>query len=115
MTQLALDLTALRRTLRESGMQNAIDHAEAVEPGWKRDAYLFLVEFARTHPVFMGEDVSDAHIAAQLPQPPDLRAWGQLYRAAVANRVMERLDNNGFSRRRSSPCPRYRSLLFKGN
>lgn len=48
---------------------------------------------------------------AGLSQPPDLRAWGALYRKAVADRAITRLDNNGWSKRRASPCPRYRSLI----
>lgn len=93
---------------RAEGMRAATDHAGAE---WKNEAYTFLIGFAKAHPVFCGEDVSDAHIAAGLPQPPDLRAWGGLYRRAVHDRVIEHMDNNGWSRRRASPCPRYRSRL----
>lgn len=89
-------------------MNLALDHAG---DDWRVQAYTFLCGYARSHAVFCGEDVSDAHIAAKLPQPPDLRAWGALYRHAVNELVVERLDNNGWSKRRSSPCPRYRSLV----
>ncbi len=78
---------------------------------WKHQAYTFLCRFAREHVVFCGEDVSDAHISAGLPQPRDLRAWGGLYQKARRDRVIALLDNDGRSRRRASPCPRYRSLV----
>lgn len=93
---------------REAGMTAALEHAG---DGWKHEAFTFLCQFARTHEVFCGEEVSDAHIAAGLPQPPDLRTWGGLYRRAQRDRLITLLDNNGRSRRRASPCPRYRSLV----
>lgn len=95
---------------RQIGAQRALDHAG---DDWKHEAYTFLCQYARTHSVFSGEDVSDAHIAAGKPQPPDLRAWGNLYRAAVKERVIQRYDNNGWSVRRSSPCPRYQSRVYR--
>lgn len=102
--QLALDMPPARA----AGMSSAAEHAGEA---WKNQAYTFLIGFAKTHAVFCGEDVSYAHIAAGHPQPPDLRAWGGLYRRAQHDRVIEHLDNEGWSERRASPCPRYRSLL----
>jgi len=95
---------------REQGMQLALAFAG---DEWKHQAFTFLLQYARTHEVFCGEDVSDAHIAARQPQPKELRAWGALYRKAVNDGVIAHLDNNGWSRRRSSPCPRYLSLAFR--
>lgn len=106
MNQLAIPLPPARAR----GMTAALDHAGEE---WKHDAYTFLCAFARQHEVFTGEDVSDAHIALGRPQPPDLRAWGNLYRKAQRERVIAHLDNNGRSRRRASPCPRYRSLAYR--
>lgn len=95
---------------RRLGAQRALDHAG---DAWRTSAYTYLCQYARTHDVFSGEDVSDAHIAAGLPQPQDLRSWGNLYRLAVKERVIQRLDNDGHSKRRASPCPRYRSLACR--
>lgn len=94
---------------RVAQMDLALAHA-GIE--WRTAAYTFLCRFARSHSVFSGEDASDAHIAAGEPQPPDLRAWGGLYRQAQREGVIEHLDNEGWSKRRSSPCPRYRSLVI---
>lgn len=102
--QLALHMPPARAI----GMESALDHAGAE---WKSQAYTFLIRFAKANPIFCGEQVSDAHIEAGLPQPPDLRAWGGLYRRAQRERVIAFVDNNGWSKRRASPCPRYRSLV----
>jgi hypothetical protein len=96
---------------RADGMVAALDHAGEE---WKHAAYTFLCTYARRlagNLPFTGEDVSDAHIAAGHLQPPDLRAWGGLYQRARRERVIEFIDNDGRSRRRASPCPRYRSLV----
>lgn len=103
--QLALQMPAAR----EAGMAAALEHAGEE---WKHEAYTFLIGFAKANAIFCGEQVSDAHIAAGLQQPPDLRAWGGLYRRAQHERVIAFVDNNGRSKRRASPCPRYRSLVL---
>ncbi len=90
-------------------MRNALEHAGM---DWKSQAYTFLCQYARANTgPFIGEDISDLHIAQGRPQPPDLRAWGALYRRACRERVIRHVDNNGRSRRRASPCPRYASLV----
>ena len=98
---------------REQGISRSAGASE--RSGWRADAYQFLLSFARTHQIFSGEDVSNAHIADKLPQPDDLRWWGPLYRAAVRDGYIAHFDNNGWSNRRSSPCPRYRSLWVQRN
>lgn len=102
--QLALQMPPAR----EAGMKAAGDHAGEA---WKHGAYTFLIAFAKSHAVVVGEDVSDAHAAAGHPQPPDLRAWAGLYRRAMRERVLSFLDNDGWSRRRHSPTRRYVSLV----
>jgi hypothetical protein len=103
--QLALQMPAARA----AGMNNALAHAG---DEWRAQAYTFLCQYARKHRgPFIGEDISDAHIAAGDPQPPDLRAWGGLYQRARRDRVIRLVDNDGRSRRRASPCPRYSSLV----
>lgn len=97
-------------TPREDGIKRALEHAGRI---WASDALTYLERFAIEHQIFSGEDVSDAHIAAALPQPPDLRAWGGVYRRAVVLGLIRHQDNNGWSRRRGSPCPRYQSLIFR--
>ncbi len=94
---------------RADGMRAAADHAGS---DWLTEAYTFLCRYCREHAgPFIGEDISDAHIAAGLDQPPDLRAWAGLWQRAVRERVVAFVDNNGRSRRRGSECRRYRSLV----
>lgn len=43
---------------------------------WKQKAYLAFVCYAKTHPYFVTEDVRLD--AAEISEPPDRRAWGQI-------------------------------------
>lgn len=97
---------------RDVGMELALEHAEAVNEGWKDEAYSFLVAFAKYNRDFISEDVSDAHVAAQLPQPPTKRAWGSLYRRAARDGVIEQCGMGRSRLRHASICPRWRSRIF---
>ena len=105
MNQLALHMPEPR----EAGMEAAIDHAGHE---WRNAAFTFICQYARQNPgPYTAEDVSDAFLAAGNPEPPDLRAFGALWRKAVAEAVVERLDAEGWSKRRASPTYRYASLV----
>lgn len=102
----------MARAARDAGMQQSLDHAEAVYEGWQDEAYRFLERYARSHAYFISEDVSDASKAADMNQPPTDRAWGSLYRRAAKDGLIVQ-DGCGRSRRRhASICPRWKSLLF---
>lgn len=92
-----------------AGMARAMNHAESESPGWAETAYAFLREFAaRATDGFISEDVSDASKRAGMAQPPTDRAWGAVYRRALAAGVIVR-DGSGRSRRRhGSICPKWR-------
>lgn len=108
--QLTLD-NAMARQQAEAGMRQALEHAEQECQAWGDLAYRFLCEFARTHPSFISEDVSDYSKVWGMVQPPTDRAWGSIYRRAQAAGVIV-MDGSGRSRRRhSSLCPRWRSLV----
>jgi hypothetical protein len=109
-----VDLFGWASHARDEGMQQALEHAEDEQPGWSERAYAFLVNYARTHADFISEDVSDAAIAAGEPQPPTLRAWGQIYRRAAKNDVIIQTGIGRSRRRHASVCPRWSSLLYKG-
>ncbi len=98
---------------RETGMKLAADHAEDMHIGWNERAYEFLLKFARTHETFISEDVSDAAIAAGEPQPPTLRAWGQVYRRAVKADVIIQVGAGRSRRRHASICPKWGSLVCR--
>lgn len=98
---------------REAGMKLAAEHAEESCRGWNDRAYAFLVDYARHHDGFISEDVSDAAILAGEPQPPTLRAWGQIYRRAAKNDVIIQVGTGRSRRRHASLCPRWGSLFYK--
>lgn len=112
--QQVIDFTAAREA-RDAGMQQSLDHAQAVNPLWGEIAYLFLLRFARCNASFISEDVSDAANASlTFPAPPTDRAWGSVYRRAIKEGLIVQ-DGAGRSRRRhASICPRWRSLGYVG-
>ncbi len=70
------------RTLRDQGIQRALNHANQAKKNWQEMAFRFLVEYARQHDEFSGEEVREAS-RGSVPEPPSLRAWGwPLIRAA---------------------------------
>lgn len=110
MNQIAIDFEA-PRAQREIGMACAMEHAERVSPGWKDLAYQFLLDFARNHPSFISEDVSDASKAAGMEQPPTDRAWGSLYVKAAKSGVIVQSGTGRSRRRHNSLCPRWQSRV----
>lgn len=87
-TQLQFDIQRARER-RDTGMQRAVDHADAVTPSWSDRAYEFLVEYVKSHPVFMVEDVRYASQGI-IPAPPSARAWGAVVtRAAKAGLIYQ--------------------------
>lgn len=62
--------------LKEDGIKQAVDHADAEEFGWSEKAYAYLLEYLKgKSEEFMAEEVrvsSDKIVSA----PPSNRAWG---------------------------------------
>lgn len=65
------------RVNRDRGIERAMNHAEAVERGWKDMAYEFLVNVYIKHHrgPFQVEDVR-ASCDGVVPEAPSARAWG---------------------------------------
>lgn len=110
-----MDLVEMAMALaqREAAMKQAADHAEESCRGWNDRAYEFLVKYAKANPEFISEDVSDAAILAGEPQPPTLRAWGQVYRRAVKNDVIIQIGAGRSRRRHASICPKWGSCVYR--
>lgn len=70
-----IDLFSTGAELRDKGIKQAIDHADAVHDQWSERAYRFLKQFIETHDQFTSEDVRLGS-AGVVPDPPDDRAWG---------------------------------------
>jgi hypothetical protein len=84
-------LTAIEE--RDKGMNQAMNHADAVENNWSQSAYQFLLRFLSDKPKgfrFMIEDLRmKAQLLKALPDPPSARAFGG---------VAVRARNNGIIR-----------------
>lgn len=90
---------AERRAAR--GMRRAADRAcRKVDPLWVETALLFLAAFAREQrgKQFTIEQAR-AVMASKVAAPPDLRAWGQVTRQAIARKV---IVQDGIARAASS-------------
>lgn len=75
------------RAARDSGIQQAADHAEEVHPDWGDLAYEALRLYAAgkraSGVTFTSEDVRSSIAAAGVPEPPHLRAWGSVFKRAA--------------------------------
>jgi len=83
------DLFAVARSRRDLGIERAAEHAERELPDWREEAVDQVRTYARTHEVFMTEDVRLVAHALGLPPPPDGRAWGQVMQRARRLGVIE--------------------------
>ena len=71
-------------TLRDAGILEAVEHADAVTPRWSERAFDALVDFLRAPRAgFMAEDVRAYAENRGLPVPPDPRAWGGVFQPAA--------------------------------
>jgi hypothetical protein len=76
---------------RDDGIQRAVDHAEAEEPGWCDLAFGFLQAFAQeAAEPFLAEAVVEAAYGI-VPPPPDGRAWGGIFQKASRRQVIRRV------------------------
>lgn len=79
----------LARAKRDSGIRRAVEHADAVAPGWADGAYKRFESFAKNRATFTTEDVRTCWEALGFATPPDRRAWGGVAsRAARAGIVV---------------------------
>jgi hypothetical protein len=107
---------SVARSGAEDGIERAVRHADAQEPGWSDVALMFLERHARRNAAFMTEEVRVAAEEWGLAAPPYRRAWGAVVRRAVKAGF---IAADGFSPQRSASChcsPKtvWRSLIFMG-
>lgn len=100
--------------MADAGMQQAVDHADAVEPGWSEQAYAMFLEYAADHFEFMTEDVRVWAHENGLPQPPDGRAWGAVTHRAIRAKlvVCDRYRKTRIPPAHATPRPVWRSQIF---
>lgn len=77
------------RENRDSGMQTAISHADAVSPEWSVRAYSLLQRYLKDYPgEFMAEDFRSFCAQVDFELPPHARAFGGVIsRAAKAGLI----------------------------
>jgi len=90
-------------------MQQAIRHAESVEPTWGEKAAHILRWFIRKHPsqTFTSEQVVQWAASHGFECPTDPRSWGAVIRTAKKDGVIVR-DGYGYSVARATPVPAWR-------
>lgn len=71
------------RRKADDGMSRSVAHADRVEPAWSERAILWVIIYARYHAEFMAEDARAHAHAGGLPNPPDRRAWGAVFKSAA--------------------------------
>lgn len=77
--------------LRDKGIQQAVDHANRVEPKWSEMAYSYLKIYILIphHTEFMAEDVRK-YGKHYIPEPPSNRAWGAIFVRAAKEGLIRR-------------------------
>lgn len=84
-SQLLFDYEAGRQG-KNNGINQAVNHANEVSPGWADRAYQFLLKFLANHNgAFMAEEVRSYAALMDFELPPSNRAWGGvIVRAKIA-------------------------------
>jgi len=70
------------------GAERAADHADRTCADWTELAQAAFRKYAREHALFTTEDVSA--VSADVPPPPDKRAWGSVAMSACRAGVCEK-------------------------
>jgi hypothetical protein len=77
--------------LRDIGMQQALDHANAVSDQWSDRAYRYLEYFAAQGTEFRAEQVRIFAEKNGLESPPSARAWGGVINRGVRKEIIRRV------------------------
>jgi hypothetical protein len=95
--------------LRDGGIKEAIDHAEAIEPKWGDQALSFL-KGCRVKGIFQVEDIRKLAEEIGFPSAPDARAWGSVIRKAASLDLVEKV---GIQSKASTICHRGFASLWQ--
>lgn len=111
MNQMSIDFSAARARA-DIGIQRAADAADRKAPSWTETTCEALRKFAaaQSEP-FTVEQARDA-IAATLPAPSDLRAWGAVTQQAMKRGYIHRLPGRYAPAASSNLSPK--ALYFSG-
>lgn len=100
--------------LRDKGIAQAEQHAEAEAPGWKAQAAAFFTAYLLYTLEFQTEDVRAEAEKHGVPPPPDARAWGGIIREAAKHSMItkEGYRESKFAIAHRNPRAVWRSNLF---
>jgi hypothetical protein len=102
------------RAKAASGMRQALEHAQAIEPTWGDRAYLWIIEYAKKHRRFISEECTQMAEASGFASPADPRAWGIPFRRASRKGIIRKIGFGISQRRHLSPTPLWESLVYGG-
>jgi hypothetical protein len=83
-------MTAAQGWLFDERLAAAEAAADNAGDAWRAQAFELVVRYARTHEVFLIEDVRAWPEAVTLPPPPDNRAWGAVAMRALREKIVVR-------------------------
>ena len=75
--------------LRDNGIAQAMENADAQVNEWTFEAYQFLLHYSKSNKEFMAEDVRLASEGI-IDEPPSKRAWGGIIVRAVKSGLIKR-------------------------
>jgi len=104
------------RQLAKEGAERATEHAEKVDPGWKKEAYSVIYGIAQQNEFLNADDVWKGAKRWGLPEPPDNRAWGSIWVRAKRAGVVEKTGRFTTTKRpvaHRMDIPIYRSLIYQ--
>ena len=104
------------RQMAEEGMNQAVEHADEVSPGWSNAAFERFKEYARSHREFMTEDARVWAHEQGLELPPTARAWGSVTVRAKKEGLIAvlRYENTKVPPAHAAPRPVWGSLIYGG-
>ena len=98
--------------LRDKGIKESSEHAEATHEGWNKKADDLLLSFLLTYTgdTFLCEDARTYAEAFGLPNPPDKRAWGGVIVRARRKKLITAV---GYSFSKKANCHKSPNTLWK--
>lgn len=97
---------------RDTGMRDALSHAESVMPTWGDVALLYLQAYARAHREFIAEDVVE-YAASRGLNTAQPKAWGAVFQNAARRADITRRGYAPSRKRHLSPTVLWASQIYR--
>jgi len=109
--QLSIDFDKAAAEARDTGMKQALDHAEEVRSNWGDEAYEWIRRYAKVNKRFISEHCTAWAAEQGFKSPTDPRAWGMVFRRASKDGIIVRVGYATSLKRHCSPTPLWESAL----